>query len=62
VKRLFIIAPFRDMAGADWLAPLDSIIWAKTWDEVLKELKLTYPAGAKAAVIPDGTIQYFKEV
>jgi nickel-dependent lactate racemase len=61
VKRLFVLAPYKDKAGADWIAPLDSIVWAKTWDEVLAELRIAYAAGAKAAVIPDATIQYLKE-
>ena len=42
---------------ADWLAIPDTR-WVKTWKEVLDILKQDYPGGARAAVVPDGTIQY----
>ncbi|MFC1874442.1 lactate racemase domain-containing protein [Chloroflexota bacterium] len=59
VKRLIIFAPYIDKAGADWIAPPECITWAQTWDAVVAELQVDYPAGAKVAVIPDGTAQYF---
>jgi len=59
VKRLFVLTSYIDKAGADWLAPAESIIWARKWDEVLERLKAAYPDGAKVAVIPDATVQYF---
>ncbi len=59
VKRLFVLAPYIDKAGADWLAPPESIIWTRTWDEVMEQLKTAYPDKAKVAVIPDATVQYF---
>jgi len=37
------------------------ISWARSWPEVLRELKKTYGARAKVAVIPDATIQYFPD-
>jgi hypothetical protein len=60
-SRLTILAPYPDKVGADWVAPYHLINWAKTWNEVLKELKATYGNKAKVAVIPDATMQYFPE-
>jgi len=54
-----VFTPHIDRSGADWLAPPEAIIWLKTWDEVLKELKIVYPGVARVAVIPDATVQYF---
>ena len=58
-KRLTIMAPYSDKVGGDWVAPYSSINWAKTWAEVIEELKNRYGDKAKVAVIPDATIQYF---
>jgi len=59
VKKFILLMPWRDKVSADWLAPIESIHWAKTWDEVINMLKADYPGGARVGVIPDGTIQYF---
>lgn len=58
-KRLTVMAPYSDRVGGDWMAPYDLINWAKTWPEVVEELKGRYGDRAKVAVIPDATIQYF---
>jgi len=60
-RRLTVMAPYSDRVGADWVAPYDMISWARSWPEVLRELKKTYGARAKVAVIPDATIQYFPD-
>ena len=60
-KRLTIMAPYSDKVGGDWVAPYSSINWAKTWVEVIQELKDRYGDKAKVAVIPDATIQYFPD-
>jgi hypothetical protein len=58
-KRLTVMAPYSDRVGGDWMAPYNLINWAKTWPEVVEELKGRYGDRAKVAVIPDATIQYF---
>jgi len=58
-KRLTIMAPYPDKVGGDWVAPYHLINWARTWAEVIQELKRAYGDTAKVAVIPDATIQYF---
>ncbi len=59
VKRLIIYAPYMDRTAADWIAPPESIIWAKTWVEVLEVLREAHRGSARVAVVPDATIQYF---
>ena len=59
VKKLIFLMPYRDKVSADWIAPIESVNWAATWDEVVDMLKADYPDGARVGVIPDGTIQYF---
>ena len=58
-KRLTIMAPYSDKTGGDWVAVYNSINWARTWTEVIQELKSRYGAKARIAIIPDATIQYF---
>jgi hypothetical protein len=56
-----VFTPYIDIAGADWLAPPEHIVWAKTWPEVLKRLSKDHGKKTKVAVVPDGTMQYFLE-
>ena len=58
IRRLIILSRYFEKSLTDWLAVPD-IIWVKTWDEVMAILTQDFPNGAKVAVIPDGTIQYF---
>jgi len=60
-KKLTIMTPYSDKSGGDWVAPHDSISWAKTWAEVIQDLKSRYGRKAKVAVIPDATVQYFPD-
>ena len=61
-KRLTIFMPYPDRVGADWIAPLEVINWATSWDEVITALKKSHGSKAKVAVIPDATVQYFPDV
>jgi nickel-dependent lactate racemase len=60
VKRFIVLSPFKDHVGACGYGNVPSILWAKTWEEVLDLLKPAWGDKAKVAVYPDGTIQYFK--
>ncbi len=62
VKKFIVQMPYKNKASIDWFAPPGSIVWAKTWDDVTAILESDYPDGARAAVIPDATIQYFDVV
>lgn len=59
VKKFILCMPYADKASLDWIVPEKSVTWTSTWDEVIAVLEADYPGGAKAAVIPDGTIQLF---
>jgi len=61
IAKLIIFTPYIDMAGGSWMAAPESIIWAKTWPEVLELLAETHGDSAKVAVVPDATVQYFAE-
>lgn len=58
VKRFIVLSPFRDHAGAYFFGEVPSILWAKTWEEVLSLLTAEWGKEARVAVYPDGTIQY----
>lgn len=57
LKRLIVLSPQHEKSFADWLAVPDAI-WVKTWPEAMDILAQDFPNGAKAAVVPDGTIQH----
>jgi len=59
VKRLIVFTTYIDKAGGDWLAIPESIVWAKTWPEVLERLTKTHGDSARVAIVPDATMQYF---
>jgi hypothetical protein len=61
INTFIVFTPYIDIAGADWLAPPEHIVWAKTWPEVLKRLSKDHGKRTKVAVVPDGTMQYFTE-
>ena len=59
VKRLIILSPFKDHVGACFFKKVPSVLWAKTWEEVLDLLRPEWGNKANVAIYPDGTIQYF---
>ena len=59
VKRFIILSPFKDHVGACFFGKVPSILWIKTWEEVLNLLKAEWGNKANVALYPDGTIQYF---
>lgn len=61
VTRLIVFTPYIDIAGGGWLASPESIVWAKTWPEVLELLSETHGDSARVAVVPDATMQYFAQ-
>jgi nickel-dependent lactate racemase len=61
VKRFIVLSPFKDHVGACFFGKVPSILWVKTWEEVLDLLKEEWKNKANVAVYPDGTIQYFNQ-
>jgi nickel-dependent lactate racemase len=62
VKKFILLMPYKNKISIDWFAPVESITWAKHWEDVMAVLKADHPDGAKVAVIPDATIQYFNVI
>ncbi len=59
INNFIVLTPHIDIAGADWLATPESIVWAKTWPEVLDRLTRRHGDRARVALVPDATMQYF---
>jgi hypothetical protein len=59
MKKFILLMPYKNKASANWFAPAGAITWARDWEEVISILKADHPNGAKVAVIPDATIQFF---
>lgn len=51
---------YPDPTMCDLFAPYRSVRVVREWEEVLGLLNSKYPQGARAAVIPDGTMQFFQ--
>jgi nickel-dependent lactate racemase len=62
VKKFILLMPHKNRISIDWFAPGESITWARDWDEVMAILEADHPDGARAAVVPDATIQFFDVV
>ncbi len=57
LKRFVVLSPQFESSMTDWMAIPDTI-WVKSWREAIDILKQDFPGAARAAVVPDGTIQY----
>jgi len=57
-RRCVVLSPIRDIAGASCFRGLPSLIWAKTWPEVLDLLVTKWGDTARVAIYPDATVQY----
>lgn len=55
-----ICTNYPDRTMMDWFTSADSVAMACDWPETLAMLEEAYPDEASVAVIPDGTMQYFK--
>jgi hypothetical protein len=59
VNRLIILGPL-GKANIEAHGPESKTVLVDSWDGVLKLLMQRYDIATKVAIIPDGTIQYFK--
>ncbi|MFC1904103.1 lactate racemase domain-containing protein, partial [Chloroflexota bacterium] len=62
VKKFIFQMPYKNKVSLNWIAPPEAVTLVKTWEDVVAVLEADYPDGAKVAVIPDATIQYFDAV
>ena len=60
MKKLIVMAPKPDRTSLDLICHMDDVVMVKTWPEVLSILEKDFPGGARAAVVPDGTMQYMQ--
>jgi nickel-dependent lactate racemase len=61
LKKLIAVNPHPDRTFLDLVCDVDDAVIVKTWEEALAILEEDYPAGARIAVIQDGTMQYIKK-
>ncbi|MDY6907837.1 MAG: lactate racemase domain-containing protein [Chloroflexota bacterium] len=59
VARVIIFSQYIDLAAVDWIAPPESVVWAKSWPQVIALLQEAHGDRARVAVVPDATMQYF---
>jgi nickel-dependent lactate racemase len=58
--KVVVCSRYPDRTMCDLFAPPDDVIITHNWDETLALLDREYPGDASVAVIPDGTMQYFR--
>lgn len=56
-----VCSAYPDRTMCDWFAEPDSVTMTGDWRETLELLEDLHPGEAAVAVIPDSTMQYFKE-
>ena len=57
--RVVIMAPHMDKTFGDWFSNPEAVTWTKNWEQTLEVLKQTTKTGARVAVIPNSTMQYY---
>jgi nickel-dependent lactate racemase len=58
--KVIVCSQYPDPTMCDLFAPMDAVTVTRDWGETLAILEAEYPGEASVAVIPDGTMQYFK--
>ncbi|MFC2005521.1 lactate racemase domain-containing protein [Chloroflexota bacterium] len=61
INKVIVFAPYPEQTLKKRLGPPQSVVLAKTWLEVIEELREDYPGRAKVAVIPDGVMELFPD-
>jgi lactate racemase len=60
-KKVIVCSAYPDPTMCDLFAAAECVIVAPDWLQTLELLEADYPGGASVAVIPDGTMQYFRQ-
>lgn len=58
--KIIVCSRYPDRTMCDLFAPIDAVTVTRDWGETLAILEEEFPGEASVAVIPDGTMQYFK--
>ena len=61
VDRYIFWMPYPDHGADHWFGETEKQIFVDNWEQVSALLREKYPAGARAAVISDGTLAYYRE-
>jgi nickel-dependent lactate racemase len=56
---VIIMTPYPDKTFADWFSNPEAVTFTKDWESTLHLLRKRHAPGAKVAVIPTGTMQYY---
>jgi nickel-dependent lactate racemase len=59
--KVIVCSKYPDRTMCDLFASPDEVTVTRNWDETLALLEKEYPGDASVAVIPDGTMQYFRD-
>jgi nickel-dependent lactate racemase len=60
--RLIVMAPRMDKTFGDWFANPEAITWTKDWGQTLDLLSEGLNPGARVAVVPNATMQYYADI
>jgi len=60
VDRVIVLSSYPDATSGRWFGPSEKLCWAESWDQVLSLLEEKYGPGARAAVLVDGTMQFYR--
>ena len=58
MKKLIVMAPHPDRTSLDLVCDVDDAVIVKTWPEVLELIEGEFPAGARVAMVQDGTMMH----
>lgn len=58
--KVIVCSRYPDRTMCDLFAPIEAVTVTRDWGETLALLEEEFPGEASVAVIPDGTMQYFK--
>ena len=59
--KLIVMAPRMDKTFGDWFANPEVITWTRDWGQTLALLRQAVKPGARVAVVPNATMQYYAE-
>ncbi len=59
--RMIVMAPHMDKAFGDWFSNPEMITWTRDWDQTLGLLREELKPGARVAVVPNATMQYYAD-
>lgn len=59
--KLIVMAPRMDKTFGDWFANPERITWTRDWEQTLAMLLDEVKSGARVAVVPNATMQYYAD-